>query len=379
MKIEDVDRFRKGLDDSNKSKWLKIVTSTIEELLSEGKALLEAEIDAIRKANSAFSDKNTLSLSFSDMSHSPNIVCAEIKGADENEWQLVLPIGTTYDTYYGDIIMTRSYMDAMIENQKVLKNTKPFLNEDHDRGRALGWANDIRATDDGLEAKWKFTPPGKQLIQDEVYKYYSGEIMPTTDGDTGEVLYPVFRGAALTNSPVMKGMPEAHLSDNKGKSEAQGPKDEGEESMDFSKIKDESLALSDSEKKELVVALGFKSRDDEVVALTEKVEALSDVNSTLKEQVTAMGDKLKIVDEAKVETFLSEAIAGGKLKPVDKDKWKERLDKDFATFSEVLNEMPVSVDLGKTEGSGLDDDGDDKEKVLAEKTNAFLGRKGNKE
>jgi phage I-like protein len=266
-------------------------------------------------------------------------------------------------------------MQAMVDNQKVLKNTKPFLNEGHDRGKALGWANGLRVTDEGLEVKWGFTKLGRSLIEDDIYKYYSGEILHAIDSETGDKVYPVFGGAALTNSPVMKGMPEAHLSDG-NITKAEGPKDEGEENMKFSELKEQAVNLSDSEKLELAGSIGFVNRDDEVTALSDKVTAMTDVNSNLTEQNKALGEKLKAIDAKEIEKFLDTKITEGKLKPADRPVWKERLEKDFADYSEIMNGMPKIVDTDGPTGTGQDNE--DKGKDFKEMADDFSGKKAKK-
>jgi len=375
FKKEQATRFKSGLDESHWSKWARIANKVLKTKISEGIAVLEAEILAIHAANAAFSDKAIEGLSFSQMQEHEELRLAEVTNI-EDEYQLVIPIGTTYDDWYGEIILTETLMQAMVDNQKALKNTKPFLNEQHDRGKALGWASDLRVTDEGLEVKWDFTTLGRSLIEDDIYKYYSGEIISMKDRDTGEQVYPVFGGAALTNSPVMKGMPEAHLSDS-NITQAEGPKEEGAENMDFSKLREEAVNLSDSEKLELGSAIGFVNRDDEVVALTDKVSAMTDVNSNLAEQNTALSDKLKAVDAQKIETFLGDMIDAGKLKPADKDVWKERLEKDFADYSTIMESMPKIVDVDGPNGTGLDAEIESKDfKTMGDE---FIGKKAPKE
>lgn len=376
FKKEQVIKFKKGLEESSWAKWVRIANKVLKEKIAEGIAFLEAEILAIRAANSSFSTQEITGLSFSDMQEHEELRLAEVSSGSDDDFQLVIPVGVTYDDWYGEIILTKAFMEAMVKNQTVLQKTKPFLNEKHDRGKALGWAKEIRATEEGLEVKWDFTRLGRQYVEDDIYKYYSGEINSMLDRDTGEKVYPVFGGAALTNSPVMKDMPGAHLSEDKPNT-ADGPNIEGEESMDFSKLKEEALTLSDSDKSELVLALGFVKRDDEIVALTDKVSAMTEVNSTLKEQVISLGDKLKEIDEAKTEVFLSKAIADGKLKPADEAVWKERLNKDFGDYSKIIEELPVIIDLDGPRGTGQDEQTEGTD--FKEKANEFLGKKAPKE
>ena len=123
-KIKDVDKFKKGLDAEQKKEWVKIANRVLKSELKKDTGELEAEIIAIRTANNTFSESVYAEMSeYKDAIHKMNL--GEIS---DNEYQLVLPVGTHYDDWYGDIIITETYINKLVDNQGVLKNVSPSLN-----------------------------------------------------------------------------------------------------------------------------------------------------------------------------------------------------------------------------------------------------------
>lgn len=367
MKISEVEKFKKGLDAKQKAEYTKIVDTEIKKLRKEGVSILQAEIQAIRKANSMFGDKSKV-MSFSDLKEtSINIVLSKAD-ADE-DFQLVLPIGTTYDSWYGELIFTKTFMQAMVDNQASLKNTEPFLNEGHDRGKAFAWMKEMRATDNGLEVKWDWTKLGTEAVNDRIYKYYSSEIGSVTDNDTGDFVYPVFRGCALTNSPVMKNLPKVHLQEVILENNNIGE----EKVNDFTEVMEalDKLELSDEQKKEL--STKFKVDNPEEVSLAEQLIAKDEVITTLQETITSLESNIALNEANKVDLKLTEALEAGKIKPVDKEKWEERLTKDFAEFSDILDQMAPVVKLDEL---GSEQDEKTNETKVKLKFEDFSGGKG---
>ena len=345
--IKDVDKFKKGLTQEEKKEWAKIANRILKAELDKGTDELEAEVIAIRTANSTFGEYTGKTVAFSEYGEVvKHLAFGEIT---DSEYQNVFPLGAFYDDYYGELIITKTYLDRIIENQAALKNVKPSLNEDHSRGRAVGWAEDIKASDEGLLVKWKFNKVGRQLIEDDIYRYYSAEIDRRLDVETGEEIYPIFSGAALTNHPVMKTLPQAHLSeygdivthDDKVK----------DKKMDFKEIKE--FRFSDAEKDELSKMLGFAEKikvvDGEKKELSEKLAAKDEVIKAKDAEIVKLSEYKKGVQAKEIEGVIAKALSEGRIKPVDKDKWQKRLEGDFKGFSEILAEIPANgaVDMSE--------------------------------
>ncbi len=368
-KVKDVEKFKKGLSDEEKKEWVSIANKALTSLKKKGKPILEAEVTAIRKANSMFGDK-VKAMKFSDMSDTT--IELTLSEAGTEELQLVLPTGTTYSDWYGELIFTETFMKEMAKNSDRLKNTRAFLNEGHDRGKACAWAEELVASDDGLKVKWDFTSLGKSLVEDKIYRYFSAEIGSVTDVDTGERVFPVFMGCALTNSPVMKNLPEVHLEEVTFTEQTNGGKE-----VNFTQIMEalSSLTLSDEEKLKLLEA--YKVEDSEQIELAEKLIAKEEVITSLNERIVSLEAEVNTFSEDKVEAKLSEAITAGKITPANKETWKARLSKDFEEYSAILNELVAVVIL---EEMGSEEDNDEvKPKHLSSDYTGQIGLSTNKE
>jgi phage I-like protein len=358
VKIKDVERFKKGLNDTQKKEYVQIVSAETSRLLKEGRPALEAEGRAIQKANSMFGD-TAKAMHYSEF-ESTNIIVTLAEAGTSEDKQLVLPTGTTYDAWYGELIFTENFMKEMVKNQDRLKNTEPFLNEGHDRGKACAWATELEASEDGLLVKWDFTELGTDLVQKKIYKYFSAEIGSVTDADTGERVFPVFRGCALTNSPVMKNLPEVHLQEVTLNEKPNGGKE-----VNFNEIMEalNGLTLSDAEK--AIIAKDYSIIDTD---LAEKLKAKDEVIVSLNEKVIALNAEVLSFSADKIEVKLSEAMTAGKITPATKDVWKARLEKDFEEYSGIIDSLATVADF-KEHGSELDED-----KIKGKKSSEYTGR-----
>lgn len=352
FKISDANRFKKGLDAEDQKKWAEIANKALSKQLRKKVSLLEAEQIAIVQANASFGDKLKI-IKFKDLKETTiNIMLVEAGSSDE--MQLILPTGTIFSDWYGTLMFTENFMKAMVKNQSVLKNTIPFLNRDHDRGQACAWAEDIKSSEDGLSVKWDFTSLGKQLVEDKIYKYFSAEIGSAMDVDTGERVYPVLRGCALTNSPVMKNLPDVHLHEVEFIENTLGGKE-----VEFKEIMEAlvELNLSDEEKTELSKAAKIVAPKESTI-ISDKLEAQKEVVTTLNDKVKSLETALATFSADRIEAKLSEAMKLGVITPANKDKWTVRLAKNFDEFSEILDESKPEVDLGE---HGSEEDNNSKE------------------
>ena len=168
---KDVDKFKKGLTPKDKKKWVTIANSALQQCIDAGGQKLDCEVQAIKIANAKFDDKD---LTDSDIlrfkeesgnikekakSSALNILLAEVatdEEANANEgYQMLLPVGRFYLSWYGEMIFTKSFVEAMVDNwkNKMLNEREPYIDTDHDMGEANGWIQDMKADDDGLWAK----------------------------------------------------------------------------------------------------------------------------------------------------------------------------------------------------------------------------------
>jgi len=342
--LEQVQFFAKGIDPERWEEWLNLYNASLSELLEAGADELDAERSAVLKTNALIKAESTPDVF--EFSEKQEITLAEVFPENPADpYQKVLPIGLYYNGWYGALVFTSNFLQTMHDNIKYLGNTVPFLDKDHDRAEAMGWFLDGQVRDDGYYVKWDFTEEGRKMIASKLYRYFSASIYQIKDPETGADIWPVFVGAALTNSPAMKSMNPAHLSD-KGAKDDPIKINEGGNQVNFTEIKKEVLVLSDAEKKELSTLLGV----DKEIAVLEK--ANTDLSDRLQKAENQLADAKKAEHEAKIETILSDAINDGRILPKDKAEWAKNLSDAFEVSKRILESMPKQVDFST---SGVSD------------------------
>ncbi len=127
----------------------------------------------------------------------------------------VVPAGKFKHPWYGDIDFTEPVLrSAKRHFDNKLLGTDIMVDENHDRGQALGWFKSVSVGetdfDDqkhtGLHAIIDWTPRGRELLSNGIYKYFSAEFGSFTD-PAGKKTSNVLFGGGLTNRPFFKQMP----------------------------------------------------------------------------------------------------------------------------------------------------------------------------
>lgn len=127
----------------------------------------------------------------------------------------VLPAGKFKHPWYGDLDFTEPVLrSAKRHFDNKLLGTDIMVDENHDRGQALGWFKSVGvgetdidgAPHAGLHAVIDWTPKGRELLSSGIYKYFSAEFGSFTDS-TGKKTSNVLFGGGLTNRPFFKQMP----------------------------------------------------------------------------------------------------------------------------------------------------------------------------
>ena len=127
----------------------------------------------------------------------------------------VVPAGKFKHPWYGDIDFTEPVLrSAKRHFDNRLLNTDIMVDENHDRGQALGWFKSVSVGETeidgqkhtGLHAIIDWTPKGRELLSDGIYKYFSAEFGSFTD-PAGKKTSNVLFGGGLTNRPFFKQMP----------------------------------------------------------------------------------------------------------------------------------------------------------------------------
>lgn len=356
--IDDVDKHIADLSDKQKEKWVRIANQALAACVENGGDDASCAPRAIRVANSQFSAGEVNWGSFQ-----------EITATDK--FQLILPIGSWHHTWYGEFDITAEMCADMVANwkAKVLGERQAYIDTDHDGGGANGWIAELEAREDGLYARIEWTEPGKTLLKKGIYKYFSAEIGDHMDIHTGLKVKNVLIAATLTNRPFMNTMPQAHLREpapERVTIPAHGDGASDTEEGEMKTLKEileaiKELTLTDDDKKKIVEVAGIsleapeRKPDTAKLELAERVTKLEEQNATLKATNTQLSDavtdlRAKEHAEKKV-AVIGKALADGRIVPKDKEMWEKRFDKDAIFTTEILEGLPVVVDMS-TRGNG---------------------------
>jgi hypothetical protein len=375
---KDVDKFKRGLSDDQKRRWVAIANGSLAECMEQNDAEeIDCEVRAIRIANAtvegqekqaaiALADKPN-PLHIDDVDSTIHVALAE--ATEDGEYQLAFPIGLFKTGKYGEMIITRTFAERLQEHwqAKVLGERNVFMDVNHDFNEAAAWARNMRVSDDGLEVAWEFNSRGRELISDRRYRYYSAAIGGAIDMQTGDLVFPVLHAVSLTNMPVMNNMPAAHLSDDIGKNPAHGDGENNhkEESMKtLAEIIGVLLALStdelgkatDDQKDEIAKALGLELADDKELSVLrdkvsvseDKIKVLASENRDLSEQVKAYKDAEAKADR---DTVIEKALSDGKILPKNRETWERLFEADPEGTKQILDAKGKEIDYDKAGSS----------------------------
>ena len=131
------------------------------------------------------------------------------------DWLPILPVGRWASHHFMGEGIYEITADNVAEIARNFADGIPPIrvagNENHRRGPAVGWTEELRATAEGLEMRVKWTPAGEKLIAEKAFGYLSAEwydiAWPFVDSKTGEKIAWVFTGWALTNNPFFTELP----------------------------------------------------------------------------------------------------------------------------------------------------------------------------
>jgi len=142
------------------------------------------------------------------------------KFGEETEIE-VLHTGKWEHPQYGEIIITEQDIDQFIKSfkQQVRKVDLAVDQEHMPEKGAAGWFKDLwKEKEDGkvkLKARVEWTPLGKELVKNGIFKYFSPEFdFQYEDQETHDVYENVLLGGALTNRPYFKDLAPVMLSEN---------------------------------------------------------------------------------------------------------------------------------------------------------------------
>lgn len=349
----DVDKFCAGLalTPEQKTDWLNLANTTLEQGVAAGADVLEAEINAVKVANAKFRGQGAAlaePVHRAAIGQPYNAMFAEVGAVASPDFQMVLPIGYWFNRWYGDIIVTRTFCEMLVTNwkAKALGNRQPFLDTNHDELEANAWLADMEVRDDGLYVKWDWTERGRDLVAKRIYRYYSATLEQVMSVTTGKEIWPVLTAVALTNRPAMNTMPEAHLSDSHGAhgDPVRSPRgtpdaDNTEDVMELNDVITFAKSAPDADKAKIALAVA-----PELGTLKAEVEGLRAANVQLSEQVKTMQSEQHA--KRRTET-IDKALAEGRILPKDKDAWVKRFDAAPDVITEIVEGLPKAVDLSE--------------------------------
>ncbi len=244
----------------------------------------------------------------------------------------IFKAGVFNHLWYGEINFTPAIFLAMVQNFKdnVLQIDCP-IDYDHEMGEAAAWIKDLYLSQDQTElwANVKWTPPGKVAIDDQLYRYLSGDfVWNFVDNEKSLEYGPVLWGAALTNRPFLKGMaPTTELNDINGGM-----------NMNLVELQAENSRLSE---KIRVLGVSADASQAEVKSLKEAIDASGVKLKALEtENVTLKANVATSAKEAQFAVLLSQ----GKAVPAQKESFMAG---DMIKFAELAGQTNQ-----QTTGSG---------------------------
>ena len=248
---------------------------------------------------------------------------------------LVIPKGQFQHPQYGKLNFDDAYIDELIRNfnDKVLGNTAPFVDQDHDERGAAGWFIRLFKAAEGLIGEIEWTEIGVDLISKKIYRYFSPWMSTYTDPETKKIYKNVFRGGALTNVPFLKMLPEITLSGKKVEVVEIKLNELQEDNAMLDKLK-KLFGIEDE--KELSEEDALK-KIEEMVKASEKV---ADVEKQLGEKDTEIETLKKAIADtnAEIEKIKSEKMSDGK----EKSETDKRLDEVVAENKKLAEKLMLT-------------------------------------
>ena len=281
-----------------------------------------------------------------------------------------LPIAQLGVRYKGKqkIEITRPMLAEVVANFNKRDTGEVPIDYDHaielaagsgDAVPAAGWIKSIDPTPDAQGILWgsvQWTPKAAGMIQAGEYKYISPVIDPSIrDNKTGDPQGWTLTSAALTNQPVLQGMPALVLS------EAGWQQDRGDAVAKEQNVKKVILADRAARTVRLIADDGTETTMAvEGLEVAPKVLRLSDVKRDATSQEYDFASLVcgegvlvhgEIFQAQQAQTALSEAVKAGKILPAQRAAYEKMALSDLTSFRELVASMKPQIDL-KVRGTG---------------------------
>lgn len=255
----------------------------------------------------------------------------------------------------------------------------PELANEYPDQRAYGWVMDLQAREDGLYGQVKWSEPGKVLIANAHFKYYSPYFGLTAGGKHEDrvIAKPVHLvSVGFTNTP---NIPVSLLANTRGgELTAEGQQQEPNNHMKEQLIKwlaGLGITLANDAKDEAVTD-ALKQISEKVTnginlanaAKTDadKLKAEQDAHASTRKQLEAERDgvKTQLANERKsrIDLLLDNAVADGRITGAQRPVWATDLAGNFdAKVIELANVKPTTkttattANLGARKGESTDE------------------------
>lgn len=319
---------------------------------------------------------------------------SEGEGYDPKKEIMIFPLGKFKHPQYGELDFSEKFFATVIENyENNILQTQPFIDQEHDEGKALAFFDTIPYYRQGvgLFAKPKWTPYGKEQLAKGMYQYFSPWIDSVTDPQTEKTTDDVFRGGAATNIPFLKMMPpivdDNEILDDKQaresisiklneiytESQSDSSKDKtgieqisGKAGSDFNtkeKIMDKELKLSliklfkldeDATDEDVQKAAdeaaekpAEKPEEKTEEKEEEKSEEKSEDDSEKEELKKELNESKQEINKIKCEKHIEKALSEGKIIPKERKFWEDKYMSDPKNTEDILDHMQPVVKLSE--------------------------------
>lgn len=318
---------------------------------------------------------------------------AEPIGAGDVTPMMCFPIGEWHSAKYPDLPLTEDLASELIANFEAgVLGTEPVVDSSgrHDTAApAAGWVKRVYlasyeegdVTGLALWADVKWTKLGAEMLTDDQYKYGSVEIGSVVLNDSGETVDNVLRSLTLTNTPVLRLMPDVQNAGDKQRVVAtlslseitlSTPEDPGDhaEPIDGSSD-DHSQSAKDEEGQNVALADGdaeTKGRDSPMKTVALRLSLAEDASEeTILAEVTKLAEHdaaetvradaaeatlAETAKQAAVDAFavkLDEKIAGGFIASGERETFVKLAGEQSPELAETLIEARTAkvIDLGE--------------------------------
>lgn len=298
--------------------------------------------------------------------------------AEPKDEIMLFPFGEFEHPKYGKLKFDMSFFNEVINNFTAdVLGIKPFIDQEHNMGKALAWFEEVPYVRQGvgLFIKPEWTPLGKQLLGDKIYRYFSPWFEDFKNPADGKLYKNVLRGGAATNIPFLKTMPQivddvklsetsvnillSEIIENRNDVGAQAAAN-----ASVAKAVDVKVgAVVDNKATDKILCGGHymtleevQKENEKLLAenklLKEKAESAEKANAEnkfLSEQVKGLSDK---VISMQGEAVISKALSEGRILPKDKGYWEEQYKAIPDKVADIISHLPVVVKLSES-GSAI--------------------------